>query len=163
MKSFWLTTKQLLDMHLIDPLLRALGWDTSNPEMVRPEYRETVGRADYVLGKTDSDPTFSVEVKSLNTPLDDKTKRQAAGDRSTNKAHYIILTNGKEWLILDHDLNEKESFSIMDVDAARKSLIMYNDGVVENIQSIKDHQIRSLPTESTQPENGKKIRRDPNM
>ena len=34
---------------LIDPLLRVLGWDTSEPAVVRPEYRVDVGWADYAL------------------------------------------------------------------------------------------------------------------
>ena len=32
---------------LIDPLLRELGWDTEDPVLVRPEYREAGGSADY--------------------------------------------------------------------------------------------------------------------
>ena len=32
---------------LIDPLLRELGWDTSDPWMVMPEYRVRIFRADY--------------------------------------------------------------------------------------------------------------------
>ncbi|MDJ0271287.1 MAG: hypothetical protein NYU39_01705 [Aigarchaeota archaeon] len=34
---------------LIDPLLRALGWDTENPELVRPEVSTQAGRPDYAL------------------------------------------------------------------------------------------------------------------
>ena len=34
---------------LIDPLLRALEWDTGDPGVVRPEYRDASGFADYVL------------------------------------------------------------------------------------------------------------------
>ncbi|MEM2863427.1 MAG: hypothetical protein QXW20_07960, partial [Ignisphaera sp.] len=34
---------------LIDPLLRALGWDIENPEQVRSEERQGAGVPDYVL------------------------------------------------------------------------------------------------------------------
>ncbi|WP_376791034.1 hypothetical protein [Thermoflexus sp.] len=34
---------------LIDPLLRALGWNTEDPDQVIPEYTTEVGRPDYVL------------------------------------------------------------------------------------------------------------------
>ena len=34
---------------LIDPLLRELGWDTSDPAMVVPEYSSGTGSADYAL------------------------------------------------------------------------------------------------------------------
>ena len=34
---------------LIDPLLRELGWDTTDPALVIPEYQSGNGRADYAL------------------------------------------------------------------------------------------------------------------
>jgi len=34
---------------LIDPLLRALGWDTEDPEQVVPEFTTEAGRPDYAL------------------------------------------------------------------------------------------------------------------
>jgi len=49
---------------LIDPILRGLEWDTSNPEEVRVEYNTDSGKADYVLfhqGK----PLVVVEAKVL--------------------------------------------------------------------------------------------------
>ena len=55
---------------LIDPLLRELGWNTSNPDMVIPEYRSGNGRADYALMNNGS-PAMMVEAKSLGTPLRD--------------------------------------------------------------------------------------------
>ena len=53
---------------LIDPLLRELGWDTSDPEMVIPEYRSGNGRADYAL-MNNSSPAMMVEAKSLGYKL----------------------------------------------------------------------------------------------
>ena len=43
-KSEWLTRYAL-----IDPLLRGLGWDTGNPDEVRPEYSAGRGRVDDAL------------------------------------------------------------------------------------------------------------------
>ena len=34
---------------LVDPLLRALGWDTEDPALAMPEYRLGNGFADYAL------------------------------------------------------------------------------------------------------------------
>ncbi|MEM4185714.1 MAG: hypothetical protein QW801_00370 [Candidatus Caldarchaeum sp.] len=34
---------------LVDPLLRALGWDTENPELLVPEMTTQAGRPDYTL------------------------------------------------------------------------------------------------------------------
>ncbi|MFA4015983.1 MAG: hypothetical protein RUDDFDWM_001084 [Candidatus Fervidibacterota bacterium] len=33
----------------IDPILRALGWDTEDPDHVVPEFQTEVGRPDYIL------------------------------------------------------------------------------------------------------------------
>ena len=52
---------------LIDPLLRALGWNTADPALVAPEYKSGSGSADYALlgnGK----PLMMVEAKKLDTP-----------------------------------------------------------------------------------------------
>ena len=54
---------------LIDPLLRALGWDTANPVVVRPEYHVGNGKtADYVLF-VNRLPTIVVECKKQGTSL----------------------------------------------------------------------------------------------
>ena len=45
---------------LIDPLLRELGWDTSDPSAVIPEYSSGSGRADYALMSTGK-PAIMVE------------------------------------------------------------------------------------------------------
>ncbi len=49
---------------LIDPLLRELGWNTENPERVRPEYRDSGGFADYALFQ-EARPVALVEAKNL--------------------------------------------------------------------------------------------------
>ncbi len=51
---------------LIDPVLRAVGWDTSNPAMVRSEYGANGGRADYALLNPETEsPLIIVEAKKL--------------------------------------------------------------------------------------------------
>jgi hypothetical protein len=54
---------------LIEPLLAALGWDTTNPYFVRHEYPVTIGseikKADYVL-MSDNKPLCVVEAKKEN-------------------------------------------------------------------------------------------------
>ena len=42
---------------LVDPLLRALGWDTENPTVVIPEFSTGEGRADYALLTDAESPT----------------------------------------------------------------------------------------------------------
>ena len=62
--SEWLTRYTL-----IDPLLRELGWDTEDPELVIPEYSSGGGRADYALLGNDGKPAMIVEAKKLGEPL----------------------------------------------------------------------------------------------
>ena len=56
---------------LIDPLLRALGWDTTDPAQVVPEYRGDGGRqaADYALLGPLGQPLVIIEAKHLYEPL----------------------------------------------------------------------------------------------
>ena len=50
-------------LSLIDPLLRALGWDTADPAQVRPEYTLSTGRADYALLGAGYQPVAIMEAK----------------------------------------------------------------------------------------------------
>ena len=86
---------------LIDPLLRALGWDTADPTMVVPEDGSGNGRADYLL-QAEGKPCMVIEAKRLRASLRD-AQRQAldyAMDAS-RQARYFTATNGKEWMIYD--------------------------------------------------------------
>ena len=54
---------------LIDPLLRELGWDTEDPDVVVPEYRVPNNKiSDYVL-LHDGRPEIVVEAKKLDESL----------------------------------------------------------------------------------------------
>ena len=61
-------------MALIDPLLRALDWDVSDPGVVTPEYRikdgVKDGWADYALLRPDGSPAAAVEAKKLGEALE---------------------------------------------------------------------------------------------
>ena len=50
---------------LIDPLLRGLGWDTSDPSQVLVEFRSQNGAADYALLGAGGRPLVIVEAKKL--------------------------------------------------------------------------------------------------
>ncbi|MEM2000671.1 MAG: hypothetical protein QXO30_06515, partial [Candidatus Caldarchaeum sp.] len=54
---------------LVDPLLRALGWDTENPELLVPEMTTQSGRPDYTLLHNGQKIAF-VGVKALGKPED---------------------------------------------------------------------------------------------
>ncbi len=56
---------------LIDPILRALDWDTENPEIVVPEERQDSGTPDYVLYQNGR-KLIAVEAKRLGSKLDEE-------------------------------------------------------------------------------------------
>lgn len=85
---------------LIDPLLRELGWDTSNPDMVIPEYRSGNGRADYALMNNGS-PAMMVEAKSLGTPLQDSVLAQGINYCLMEGTSYFSVTDGRLWEIYE--------------------------------------------------------------
>ncbi len=81
---------------LIDPLLRKLGWDVSNPNIVQLEYRVQKEQADYVLiskGK----PIAVVEAKRLGSDLGDKPIMQALKYAIWDSIDYMIVTDGDKW------------------------------------------------------------------
>jgi hypothetical protein len=57
---------------LIDPILRALGWSTSNTHMVEVEKSFEQVRADYVLNDINGDTRIIIEAKALGTNLNQK-------------------------------------------------------------------------------------------
>ena len=83
---------------LIDPLLRELGWDTEDPDMVVPEYRLPNNQiADYVL-YNDGDPAIVVESKKLDESLrGGKALDQGILYCAHTGASYFILTDGNSW------------------------------------------------------------------
>ncbi len=87
---------------LIDPVLRELGWDTSDPDIVIPEYSAGGGQVDYAL-LSDGKPIVMVEAKRLGLSL------QGALNQAINysisgaglNARYFSVTDGANWVIYD--------------------------------------------------------------
>ncbi len=80
---------------LIDPLLRKLGWDVSNPSIVQLEYQVKKEWADYALmpkGK----PLAVIEAKRLGTDLGDRIM-QVLNYANVGGFPYMILTDGNKW------------------------------------------------------------------
>lgn len=84
-------------MALIDPLLTALGWDTSDPALVTPEYSISHGRADYaLLTKPDAKPVAVLEAKKLDEPLDGH-RMQMLNYANISGIPHTGLTDGNRW------------------------------------------------------------------
>ena len=83
---------------LIDPLLRELGWDTEDPDVVVPEYRLPNNQiADYVLYH-DGNPAIVIESKKLAESLQGgKALDQGILYCAHTGANYFILTDGNSW------------------------------------------------------------------
>lgn len=111
---------------LIDPLLRELGWDTGNPDLVVPEYKVGGGRADYAL-LNNGKPTMMVEAKSLESPLQDALS-QGIGYCLEQGTPYFSVTDGRRWEIYETHrpvpIDEKRiaEFDLKDGPAAEASL-----------------------------------------
>ncbi|GMV37862.1 MAG: hypothetical protein AMXMBFR61_23700 [Fimbriimonadales bacterium] len=84
---------------LVDPVLRILGWDVSDPEQVRVEYKVEGKSADYALLR-DAKPHILIEAKSLGAKIKDDFWQLAVYAARTGAA-LGVMTNGDEWVFLD--------------------------------------------------------------
>lgn len=87
-------------MALIDPLLRALGWDVSDPEVVAPEYKVSGGWADYALLQPDGKPAATLEAKKLGEPLGSHWM-QMLNYANAAGIEYAGITDGNHWELYD--------------------------------------------------------------
>ena len=85
---------------LVDPLLRELGWDTSDPAMVVPEYRSGTGKADYAL-LNNGKPVMMVEAKKLGTPLRDDVLAQGINYCLMEGTNHFAVTDGAIWEVYE--------------------------------------------------------------
>lgn len=85
---------------LIDPVLRGLGWDTEDPNMVVPEYVTSKGRADYALFKGGDIPTVIIEAKKLGDSLDSAAE-QALSYCMFEGMPYFAVTDGDLWRVYE--------------------------------------------------------------
>ena len=93
-------------MLLIDPLLDALGWDTSDPAMVNPDYHAGYGKEGYALlgraqGERSYKPIAIIEAKQLSADIVDADRAQGLINARITGATYVGLTNGDRWEFYD--------------------------------------------------------------
>ena len=84
----------------IDPMLKALGWDVSNPDEVDVEHATVDGKAvDYAL-RIHGRVVLLIEAKSLGDPLTDvKAITQVIGYASNEGVDWCVLTNGMTYKV----------------------------------------------------------------
>lgn len=77
---------------LIDPILRALGWNTEDPEQVIPEFPTETGKPDYAL-ISEKEPQIMIEAKLLGKDLEEARKKGFEYCWK-NKYRYYVVTDG---------------------------------------------------------------------
>ena len=87
-------------MALIDPLLQILGWDTSDPSLVVPEYSVSGGKADYALLSQKGHPTTAIEAKRLDEPLHSHLMQMVSYSAMAG-IKYAGITDGNQWELYD--------------------------------------------------------------
>ena len=92
----YITSELRTKYTLIDPLLRALGWDTADPYLVRMEYRfeQTKLIPDYVLFKARR-PAGILEAKALDTQQRPRLELNTAWDEQEIKNNFQKLQRGE--------------------------------------------------------------------
>ena len=92
---------------LIDPILRLLGWDVENPDLVVLEYQPAESNrksADYVL-KNNGKNVAIVEAKNIDIDIEDWKHRDQADDYARYaEVKFFVLTNGVAWMLYERDL-----------------------------------------------------------
>ena len=105
---------------IIDPVIRALGWNTCDPGECHPEYwrfgdREAGERVDYALfskprltsiGSGEVSPDVIIEAKRLYRGLEEhveQLQRSALAEPPMTRRPMAVavLTNGREWWVYD--------------------------------------------------------------
>ena len=143
---------------LIDPLLRELGWDTEDPNIVIPEYSSGGGRVDYALRNNDK-PVIMLEAKKLDKSLKDAVN-QGINYCMHEGTKYFAVTDGRRWEIYETHkpvpIDEKRivSFDLKDpliVDVCLKALALWRRAVVSD-QIVAGQVPIASPTTEEYPE-----------
>lgn len=80
---------------VILPVLRALGWDDTDPEAFKPEYRAGKGLVDYALLDRGR-PLVFIEAKQPGN-LNASAENQLFGYANNRGVPFLVLTDGNRW------------------------------------------------------------------
>ena len=135
---------------LVDPLLRALGWDTESPNLVMPEYKVTQvdgrsGTADYAL-LSEGNPKIVIEAKKLGAPLSDAAN-QCFQYCSKGGILYFAVTDGSIWDV--YETNRPVAFAekkIVSFDITDSAADVCLDALVLWRRSVQSGAVRKAQT-----------------
>ena len=80
---------------VVTPILNALGWDSSDPSQMRPEFSSGKGRVDFALLGLGLRPGVFIEVKNVGRAID--ADRQLFEYAFHEGVPLCVLTDGREW------------------------------------------------------------------
>ena len=95
LRSGHLDNEAQVKQAVILPVLRALGWDDTDPEALKPEYSVGRGLVDYALLDRGS-PQIFIEAKRIGA-MDLGGEEQLFGYASNRGIPLLILTDGDRW------------------------------------------------------------------
>ena len=91
---------------IVDPIIRALGWETYNPDECVVEYpckkrrKRNPSRVDYALLSREGHPVILIEAKRLDN-ISGTHVRTLAEYAKAVKPEVCVLTDGQRWHIYD--------------------------------------------------------------
>ncbi|MBW8051436.1 MAG: hypothetical protein FVQ77_14065 [Cytophagales bacterium] len=142
-RSYYERNETAVRTQLIDPILSALGWDTSNPDYVKHN-EATTDRdiPDYALFKNKQRKLF-VEAKNLKVDINNKkTIRQIADYCYHHSTDYGVLTNGMNWLLFEtyqKDTGQRVVWSInFEKDNLENALAKLDTLTFQNIDHLNE-------------------------
>ena len=150
-RSAFRANEALTRYALIDPLLRALGWNTEDPAQVVPEYSipsKLANSADYALFTEESRargvPEVVVEAKKLGLALTDAAE-QAVNYCAVDGFEYFVVTDGDDWQLFgtrrrgNLDAKRIVQFHVCSdptADVCRKALTLWRQGFEDAVVNV---------------------------
>ena len=124
---------------VIDPILRTLGWDLSNPAECVVEYEvarrahHPATRVDYVLKDTAGEPAIVIEAKRIDVESDDERALDQMERylQDIPTATLAVVTNGQYWNIAKREGNGWKAES-------KYPLGLHYEKIGENAQRLWD-------------------------
>lgn len=92
-----LPNEMAVRMGIVNPLLRALGWDIGDYKKVFPEFSTPNGRVDYALCSPSSKPLCFIEVKPVGKIDDAEEQLLGYTDSFGVPIPIAVPTDGREW------------------------------------------------------------------
>ena len=136
--------------NLIDPILDALDWHTSDHKRVEYEFPIRSKFVDIALKQSDK-PVVLIEAKPLSTQLGEKQVDQIIGYSVLKGSKTAILTNGSDWRVYRPTLTALEDFEDrllfrlrLDKDDAAESTKKLKRLSYEEINRLESEDIRIL-------------------